>query len=174
MKTIHMLYLLNWIEREFPFPLSVGSFPSILARLRGTPDRLEALAMTLTQDELTQKPRKGWSIQEHIGHLLDLELLHIGRVDDFVSGKSVLRSADLTNRMTDSKGHNKKPIDDLLRAFIERRNMLVDIFTQIDGRTHELGILHPRLACNMKPVDLAYFVAEHDDHHIAKIWELKS
>ncbi len=167
-----MIALQNWIDREFPFPLGLGSFPAILARLRGTPDRLEAISMTLTQDELMQKPRKGWSIQEHVGHLLDLELLHIGRVDDFVSGKSELRPADLTNRMTDSRGHNQKPIDYVLRAFIERRNMLVDIFTKIDDRTHEVTILHPRLACKMRPVDLAYFVAEHDDHHIARIWEL--
>lgn len=167
-----MIHLQNWIDRGFPFPVAVGLFPAILARLRGTPDRLEALSMTLTQDELMQKPRKGWSVQEHIGHLLDLELLHIGRVDDFVAGKSELRPADMTNRMTDSRGHNHKPIDDVLRAFIERRNMLVDIFTKIDDRTHEVSLWHNRLASRMRLVDLAYFVAEHDDHHIARIWEL--
>jgi hypothetical protein len=29
--------------------------------------------------------------------------------------------------------------------------------------------LHPRLKIPMRIVDLAYFVAEHDDHHLATI-----
>lgn len=29
--------------------------------------------------------------------------------------------------------------------------------------------MHPRLEVKMRIVDLAYFIAEHDDHHIAKI-----
>jgi len=32
--------------------------------------------------------------------------------------------------------------------------------------------LHPRLKTPMRIVDLAYFVAEHDDHHIAAIREI--
>ena len=36
------------------------------------------------------------------------------------------------------------------------------------GRT----LLHPRLKQPMRLVDHLYFVAEHDDHHLAKIWEM--
>ena len=32
--------------------------------------------------------------------------------------------------------------------------------------------LHPRLKQPMRLADHLYFVAEHDDHHVAKIWEL--
>jgi|GEM_PF-4393916 len=32
--------------------------------------------------------------------------------------------------------------------------------------------LHPRLKTPMRIVDLAYFVAEHDDHHLSRIREL--
>ncbi len=32
--------------------------------------------------------------------------------------------------------------------------------------------LHPRLNVQMRVVDMAYFVAEHDDHHICKIMEI--
>jgi len=32
--------------------------------------------------------------------------------------------------------------------------------------------LHPRLKQPMRLVDHLHFVAEHDDHHLAKIWEL--
>jgi hypothetical protein len=31
---------------------------------------------------------------------------------------------------------------------------------------------HPRLKRLMRLVDHLYFVAEHDDHHLARIWEL--
>ncbi|HET9486764.1 MAG TPA: hypothetical protein VFO54_04995, partial [Chryseosolibacter sp.] len=33
--------------------------------------------------------------------------------------------------------------------------------------------LHPRLNVMMNPVDLAYFDAEHDDHHLVKISEIQ-
>ena len=32
--------------------------------------------------------------------------------------------------------------------------------------------LHPRLLTPMRVIDLCFFVAEHDDHHLARIWEL--
>ena len=32
--------------------------------------------------------------------------------------------------------------------------------------------LHPRLKMQMTPVDLAWFDAEHDDHHLVKIQNL--
>jgi hypothetical protein len=31
---------------------------------------------------------------------------------------------------------------------------------------------HPRLGTPMRLIDLAYFVAEHDDHHLARLREL--
>ncbi|MBO0912131.1 MAG: hypothetical protein J2P13_10085 [Acidobacteria bacterium] len=35
-------------------------------------------------------------------------------------------------------------------------------------------MLHPRLKQPMRLVDRLYFAAEHDDHHLAGIWELIS
>jgi hypothetical protein len=34
------------------------------------------------------------------------------------------------------------------------------------------AILYPRLKMAMRLIDHLYFVAEHDDHHLARIWEL--
>jgi hypothetical protein len=39
---------------------------------------------------------------------------------------------------------------------------------RVAGRT----MLHPRLKQTMRLVDHLYFVAEHDDHHLAHILEL--
>jgi hypothetical protein len=33
-------------------------------------------------------------------------------------------------------------------------------------------MLHPRLKQPMRLVDHLYFVAEHDDYHLARIWEM--
>jgi hypothetical protein len=32
---------------------------------------------------------------------------------------------------------------------------------------------HPRLNAPMRLVDHVYFICEHDDHHFARIWELR-
>jgi hypothetical protein len=34
------------------------------------------------------------------------------------------------------------------------------------------SMLHPRLKKPMRLVDHLHFAAEHDDHHLAKIWDL--
>jgi hypothetical protein len=33
--------------------------------------------------------------------------------------------------------------------------------------------LHPRLQMEIRVLDLAFFIAEHDDHHLARISELR-
>jgi len=33
-------------------------------------------------------------------------------------------------------------------------------------------MVHPRLKQPMRLVDHLFFVAEHDDHHMARIWEM--
>ena len=40
--------------------------------------------------------------------------------------------------------------------------------SEVFGRT----MLHPRLKQPMRLVDHLFFAAEHDDHHLAVIWEL--
>lgn len=42
----------------------------------------------------------------------------------------------------------------------------------VDPALFARAILHPRLKKPMRLVDHLYFVAEHDDHHLAFIWEL--
>jgi len=38
----------------------------------------------------------------------------------------------------------------------------------------ERSSLHPRLMVRMTPVDLAWFDAEHDDHHLVRMDEILS
>jgi len=91
-----------WFERKFEFSFSVELCPNLLARLRGTPARLEETLRGRSQEILIKKPEGKWSAQEHAGHLLDLEALWLARVGDYVAGSAQLTATDLQNRKTGS------------------------------------------------------------------------
>lgn len=91
---------MKWFERKFRFDLPAWMYPNVVERLRGTPARAELLVSGMAREALTRRDGDGWSVQENIGHLLDLETLWIGRIEDFAEGKERLRAADLSNRKT--------------------------------------------------------------------------
>jgi hypothetical protein len=164
-----MVAQIKWFERTFNFDYPIGIFPCIIARLRGTPARLEELIKNFPPEILTKRTNDGWSIQEHVGHLGDLETLHDGRIDDFLASAKVLRPADLTNRKTHEADHNSKPIQTLLASFRLLRMNFVKRLEELDEKMVARTAIHPRLNQPMRMIDLAFFTAEHDDHHIAKM-----
>ena len=163
-----------WFERKFVFDFPVEIHPNIIVRLRGTPARLEEMLHGLAPDQLTHKPEGKWSIQENAGHLLDLEPLWFARVDDFLAGKETLAPADLTNRKTHEAHHNERRIEELLAEFRRARLALVERLGTLSAADFARTALHPRLKSPMRLADHLYFIAEHDDHHLARIWELRS
>jgi uncharacterized damage-inducible protein DinB len=114
----------------------------------------------------------GWSIQEQVGHLLDLESLWEKRLDDFDAGTPILHPADLENRQTHEANHNARDIAALLSAFRTTRERIVGRLERMRAPELSRVALHPRLQQPMSVVDLAFFVAEHDDHHLATIARL--
>jgi uncharacterized damage-inducible protein DinB len=160
-----------WFERQFDFSYSVGLFPVIVERLRGAAPRIEKIVGGRTGEDSGQN-KNGWSVKEQIGHLYDLEELWSGRIEDFLAGKQILRPADLNNMKTYAADHNRKTIDELISQFSEARMKLVARVEDIDEATASLIAVHPRLAKPMRLIDSLFFVAEHDDHHIAKIREM--
>jgi len=160
-----------WFERKFSFTFPEFVHPELRARLHGTPARLEDATRGLAHAMLTAKPEGTWSIQENAGHMLDLEALWDGRLDDFLTGATRLRAADLTNRATYDADHNVKPLQAILAAFRRTRHAFVE---RLDGlASFERSSQHPRLEQPMRLVDHIYFIAEHDDHHLARIRELR-
>ena len=91
---------LRWTDRTFEFSMPTALHPIVVERLRGTPARIEAKVRSLPTETLTRREGDQWSIQEQVGHLLDLDELHSGRLDDYLAGAEVLRAADMTNRRT--------------------------------------------------------------------------
>ncbi len=161
-----------WFERKFEFTFPVEQHPNLCVRLRGTPARLEELVRSSSRDLLIRKTEGKWSAQEHAGHLLDLESLWMARIDDYLAEASELTVADLSNRKTWEARHNQRPMDEILAEFRSARSQLVNSAQNFDPAIFARAIPHPRLKTPMRLVDHLYFVAEHDDHHLACISEL--
>lgn len=163
---------IKWFDRKFEFTFEQNIFPSIIERLEGTPLRIEHKIIQIPIEQLNVKLEDTWSIQENIGHLIDLEPIWQGRFEDIMNGKKYLRSADLENRKTDFARHNDKEINDLIMEFQNIRKLTLSKLKIISEKEVFKSALHPRLKTPMRIMDLFLFVAEHDDHHLARISEL--
>jgi uncharacterized damage-inducible protein DinB len=158
----------RWFDRRFDFAhLGADDFPFLLERLRGAPARAEEKARALARGRLTRKVGEAWSMQEHLGHLADLDVLHDARLDDYRAGVAVLRAADLQNRATHEARHNERPPAEVTKAFRDGRSRFVARLEAWDPGAVLVPALHPRLQQPMRLLDMLYFIAEHDDHHLA-------
>jgi uncharacterized damage-inducible protein DinB len=167
-----MVDRLPWFERRFPTALPSHLLPVIVERLRGTPARLAERLAVEPHEVLTRHDDGTWSIQENVGHLLDLEPLWRHRITDLVQRRGEFAAADLTNRRTHEANHNAVPLQGLLMAFRAARGALVRELETFPDEGMSFAAMHPRLKAAMNVTDLAYFVAEHDDYHLARISEL--
>jgi len=161
-----------WFKRKFELITNNGRLPSIIERLAGTPIRVEQKVLQFADEFLIQHQDDDWSIQEHAGHLLNLEWLWYARVTDIMNGEAYLTEADLTNTATYEAKYNDQNIEAILDAFIEVRKQLVTLLRSVKVEDLNKQSLHPRLQTPMKIIDLAFFVAEHDDHHLAIIQKI--
>jgi uncharacterized damage-inducible protein DinB len=161
-----------WFERKFEFSFPAELYPNLQARLRGTPARIEETLRNCSSNVLTRKPEGKWSAQEHAGHLLVMDPLWLARVGDYVAGSDQLTAADLQNRKTDEANYNSRPLEQILSEFRSARGKLLERVEELDSSLFSRVLPHPRLKTPMRLVDHLFFVAEHDDHHLARIWEL--
>ncbi len=160
----------KWFNKKFAFDIKREKFAEIVERLRGTPARVEDRIKNLSDAKLKATFNNEWSIQENVGHLLDLEPLWAGRLDDLLSGNlTEMRPADLSNTQTHEAKHNDGNIKDLLAEFRKVRFDFVQRLERLGDDQIETSLLHPRLQKQMRVIDLAYFTAEHDDHHMVMI-----
>ena len=84
----------------------------------------------------------------------------------------MLSAADLNNTKTHHANHNSKTISDLLNQFSSARNDLIRKIENLDEVSALITSVHPRLKQKMRLIDSLFFIAEHDDHHLARITEL--
>ena len=160
-----------WFERKFNFDFPVGLFPVIFSRLEGSIFRMYSL-LSNADEEICSTVISGWSVKQHVGHLFDLEELWWKRLEDFRQNKSMLTAADLNNTKTKEADHNAQTLEYLLEIFtVERQKILEAVYT-FDEEMLSRTSIHPRLQQPMRLIDSLFFVAEHDDHHIAAMSNL--
>ncbi len=163
---------MKWFDRKFDFIFPAEQLPNLVVRLQGTPARLAEMLRAASPGTLLKKPEGKWSAQEHAGHLLDLESLWQARVDDFAADRQTLTVADLTNRKTDEAAYNTRTLEEILASFRAARGYLLNSVENSPPAAFSHSIPHPRLQQPMRLIDHLYFVAEHDDHHLARIREM--
>ena len=159
-----------WIERKFNFDFPVTLYPNVVSRYRGTPPRLEEAVYGLSRERLIASPNGKWSIQENAGHLMDEEALFITRLKEYLAGIKELTPAPYKHI---TLTHNDKHIEDILRRFRTDREAQVNKLAGLSCGDFARTAWHPRLKMPMRLIDHLLFVSEHDDHHLARIWELR-
>jgi hypothetical protein len=169
--TNDMSAITPWVQRRFRFDFPVSLYPNILARFRGTPARLEDAVRDLSRERLIAKPDGKWSIQENAGDLLDEEKLFRTRLKEYLAGAESLTPAPYA---TVELAHNNVSIESILERF--RHDRAEDLAELANLRPDDFGraAWHGRLQVSMRLVDHLFFFAEHDDHHLARIWELRA
>ena len=163
---------INWVQRTFNFDFPADLFPEMMERLRGLPARAAHLVRNRPDSLLTRKDGGGWSIREHLGHLVSVDDLLEARLDDYDAGVETLTAADMSNQRTEEADYNRVPTSDILRILEERRGGLVQRLDRLPPEAFARTAHHPRLDQPMRTVDAVYFFAEHDIYHLARIHEL--
>ncbi|MFN7115447.1 MAG: DinB family protein [Saprospiraceae bacterium] len=159
----------KWIDRQFEFNAQENILPVVVERLWGTPLRLHYKLKTIPLHIHLIQPEGKWSILEHIGHLTDLETLWQIRLQDILNHKEVMTPWDVTNAKTSEANHNSKTAETLIAEFTAARQSTLDQLSSLNEEDAYKSSLHPRLHTPMRLMDLCWFVAEHDDHHLANI-----
>jgi hypothetical protein len=78
----------------------------------------------------------------------------------------------LQNTRTSQANHDATPTKKLLSGFRQIRERTLEMLEPLTEEQIFKSALHPRLKTPMRTMDLFLFVAEHDDHHLARITEL--
>jgi hypothetical protein len=161
---------LPWFERHLDFGKPKEMLPYYLERLEGTIARLEKKVDGLPEELLSEKYNGKWSVKQNIGHLAEVDEIANKRLDEMTSRVETMSAAVFEP----TRDYNAMLVNDVLKFFRLRRTENLEKYKTLSENELLLSSLHPRLHVKMTPVDLAWFDAEHDDHHLVKINEIIS
>lgn len=159
---------LAWFDRKFNFGHPIEMLPYFQERLAGTAARLEHKLRGVSDEILRHQPEGKWSIKQNIGHLAEVNEIALIRLNEIARGISPMSPAVFETR----QDYNSQPLRDVIRYFTSRRTRSLFRYQSLSDSDLSRSSLHPRLRVSMTPVDLAYFDAEHDDHHLLRITEI--
>ena len=156
-----------WFERKLTFGLQKEMLPFFLERLDGTLARIEKKVKGIDEKILSTKLNDKWSVKQHIGHLAEVDEIANSRIDEMLAGVLTLSPA-----VFEPKDYSTWPIQKVLEYFQKTRTQNILRYNEVAEQDLVKSSVHPRLKVPMTPVDLAWFDAEHDDHHLVKISEI--
>jgi hypothetical protein len=159
---------IKWFERHFTFGLPAGMLPFYLERLEGTAARIETKVAGISDQVLSNKLDGKWSIKENIAHLAEVDEIALKRIDEMQLGVSPMSPAVIQP----GKDYNAMPVSDVIKFFRTNRQKNLDKYKSLTDSELGRQSLHPRLKVQLTPVDLAWFDAEHDDHHLVRVGEI--
>ncbi|MBD3381723.1 MAG: DinB family protein [candidate division Zixibacteria bacterium] len=161
-----------WLERKFNFDFPHELHPEVMERVRGTYVRLKEMTDKCPADHLTTRLEDRWSIQEIVGHLGDCEQLWDIRIDHILEGREAMQGVDFSKNFTDEANHNASGFEDVMARFKSKRDHFIGRMDQLTTEDFARSAIHPRLNKPMRMVDLCFFIAEHDDFHLARMREM--
>ncbi len=156
-----------WFERKLSFGFPKEMLPYFLERLSGTAIRIEKKVEGKSDALLSERLNNKWSVKQQIGHLAEVDRIANLRIDEMIKGVPVLSPA-----VFEPQDYNPWPIAKVLEFFRENRAANLKKYASLSSDNLLKSSIHPRLKVPMTPVDLAWFDAEHDDHHLVKINEI--
>ena len=162
-----------WAKRAFHFGHPSWMVGDFAERLRGTVHRLAPLLADLDDDALRMQLGGSWSILQNAGHLGDVEELWLQRVADLRAGRAAFAPAAAERFGRLAEAHQARSADDVVRHLRTRRAPFLAALESADARLLDAQAFHERLGVPLRLVDLAQFVAEHDDHHLLRIRALR-
>jgi uncharacterized damage-inducible protein DinB len=159
---------IEWFQRQFTFGAPPGMLPFFLERLTGTIARIGAKLKNVPDTILNERLDGKWSIKQNVGHLTEVDQIALKRIGEMVNGISPLSPAVFEP----GQDYNSLSIQAILQLFDDSRKANIAEYSRLNADELQRSSLHPRLKVHMNPVDLAYFDAEHDDHHLVRISEI--
>lgn len=159
---------LAWFERQFTFGFPSGMLPFYLERLEGTALRIEQKVAGVSNEILSKKLDGKWSVKENIAHLAEVDEISLKRIDEMRQGISPMSPAVIQP----GRDYNVMPIQEVITFFRSSRNKNLEKYNGLSESDLTKSSQHPRLKVPLTAVDLAWFDAEHDDHHLVTINEI--
>ena len=164
----------SWGQRRFLFGQPEWMLADFIERLRGVVPRLGPLLAGVSEEQARQQVDGRWSIAQNVGHLSDVEELWQIRLGDLRGGRTVYTPADPARFQAAALRHHERPLTATVAELSERRSRLVEALAGAPKALQAAVAYHERLRTPMRLVDCAQFYAEHDDHHLLRIRQLRA
>lgn len=160
--------LIPWSQRRLEFNKGVEDLPFLLERMAGTPARVAALFRELSMESMTLRVHDDLSVLDRVAQMLYLDIRFQDRVDDLLARRPRLCEIAFADEGTLRAAQRDRDIGDMLEEFRLRRSSLVHRFNALDTSTISFKAMHPCQKRPMGVVDMALWIAEHDDHILAE------